>query len=137
VECFAIREHLTCASPAPSDFREIGWIKGKRMVKVKMVGSRKIPVVSFPITWDRDITMKELTLTYPNDLAQAVELTTEELSAQLLLMAALKIELWQAFLRQGRGVGGSISCGVFRSLRPMSGFSLQLPGRRDRGRASR
>jgi predicted HTH domain antitoxin len=35
--------------------------------------------------------MKELTLTYPNDLAQAVQLTTEELSAQLLLMAALKM----------------------------------------------
>jgi predicted HTH domain antitoxin len=39
----------------------------------------------------RGIIMKELTLTYPDDLAQVVQLTTEELSAQLLLMAALKM----------------------------------------------
>jgi predicted HTH domain antitoxin len=63
------------------------------MVKVDMVwrSSRKVPAVSFPTMWDRDIAMKELTLTYPNDLAQVVQLTTEELSAQLLLMAALKM----------------------------------------------
>ena len=35
--------------------------------------------------------MKELVLTYPDDLAQAVRLTTDELSAQLCLMAALKM----------------------------------------------
>jgi predicted HTH domain antitoxin len=35
--------------------------------------------------------MKELTLTYPDDLAEAVRLTGEEFSAQVLLMAALKM----------------------------------------------
>ena len=35
--------------------------------------------------------MKELVLTYPDDLAQAVRLTPDELSAQLCLMAALKM----------------------------------------------
>jgi predicted HTH domain antitoxin len=35
--------------------------------------------------------MKELVLTYPDDLAAAVHLTDEELSAQLRLMAALKM----------------------------------------------
>ncbi|MHB1560916.1 MAG: UPF0175 family protein [Isosphaeraceae bacterium] len=35
--------------------------------------------------------MKELVLTYPDDLAQAVHLTGEELSVQLKLMAALKM----------------------------------------------
>jgi predicted HTH domain antitoxin len=35
--------------------------------------------------------MKELVLTYPDDLAQVVELTTDELSVQLRLMAALKM----------------------------------------------
>ena len=35
--------------------------------------------------------MKELVLTYPDDLAQAVQLTADELSAQLCLMAALKM----------------------------------------------
>src|SRR5215831_21393136 len=38
-----------------------------------------------------EIGMKELVLTYPDDLAQAVRLTGEELSAQLRLMAALKM----------------------------------------------
>jgi predicted HTH domain antitoxin len=35
--------------------------------------------------------MKELILTYPDDLAEAVHLTGEEFSAQVLLMAALKM----------------------------------------------
>jgi predicted HTH domain antitoxin len=35
--------------------------------------------------------MKELVLTYPDDLGQAVQLTADELSAQLRLMAALKM----------------------------------------------
>jgi predicted HTH domain antitoxin len=35
--------------------------------------------------------MKELVLTYPDDLAQAVQLTADELSAQIRLMAALKM----------------------------------------------
>jgi predicted HTH domain antitoxin len=35
--------------------------------------------------------MKELILTYPDDLAEAVHLTVEELSAQVRLMAALKM----------------------------------------------
>jgi predicted HTH domain antitoxin len=35
--------------------------------------------------------MKELVLTYPDDLAAAVRLTDEELPAQLRLMAALKM----------------------------------------------
>jgi predicted HTH domain antitoxin len=86
-----ICQYLTCAASAPSGFREIGWIKGKRMVIVEVVKDRKVPVVSFPTTWDRGITMKELILSYPNDLAQVVQLTTEELSAHLLLMAALKM----------------------------------------------
>ena len=35
--------------------------------------------------------MKELTLPYPDDLEQAVQLTPEELVAQVRLMAALKM----------------------------------------------
>jgi predicted HTH domain antitoxin len=35
--------------------------------------------------------MKELVLTYPDDLAQAVRLTAEEFSVHLRLMAALKM----------------------------------------------
>jgi predicted HTH domain antitoxin len=35
--------------------------------------------------------MKEMVLTYPDDLAQAIHLTAEELSAHLRLMAALKM----------------------------------------------
>lgn len=35
--------------------------------------------------------MKELLLTYPDDLAQAVQMTADELSAQIRLMAALKM----------------------------------------------
>jgi predicted HTH domain antitoxin len=35
--------------------------------------------------------VKELTLAYPDDLTEAVGLTAEELSAQLRLMAALKM----------------------------------------------
>ncbi len=35
--------------------------------------------------------MKELVLTYPDDLAQAVRLTSDELSAHLSLMVALKM----------------------------------------------
>jgi hypothetical protein len=61
------------------------------MVKVEVIEDRKVPVVSFPTMWDRGITRKELILTYPNDLAQVVQLTTEVLSAHLLLMAALKM----------------------------------------------
>ncbi len=75
----------------PSGFREIGWIKGKRMVKVKVIVDREVAVCLLPAIGECSIIMKELTLTYPNDLAQVVQLTTEELSAQLLLMAALKM----------------------------------------------
>jgi predicted HTH domain antitoxin len=35
--------------------------------------------------------MRELRLSYPDDLAQAVNLTPEEMTAQVLLMAALKM----------------------------------------------
>jgi predicted HTH domain antitoxin len=35
--------------------------------------------------------MRELRLNYPDDLEQAVNLTPEEMTAQLLLMAALKM----------------------------------------------
>lgn len=35
--------------------------------------------------------MKEMTLTYPDDLEQAVHLTAEEMAAQIRLMAALKM----------------------------------------------
>ena len=35
--------------------------------------------------------MKELTIVFPDDLAQAVALTPEELAAQVRLMAALKM----------------------------------------------
>lgn len=35
--------------------------------------------------------MRELTLSYPDDLEQAVNLTPEEMTAQVLLMAALKM----------------------------------------------
>jgi predicted HTH domain antitoxin len=35
--------------------------------------------------------MKQLTLQYPDDLAQAVQLTPDELAAQVRLMAALKM----------------------------------------------
>jgi predicted HTH domain antitoxin len=35
--------------------------------------------------------MKELVVTYPDDLAQAVQMTADELSAQIRLMAALKM----------------------------------------------
>jgi hypothetical protein len=35
--------------------------------------------------------MKQLVLTYPDDLAQAVQLTPEELAVQVRLMAALKM----------------------------------------------
>lgn len=35
--------------------------------------------------------MKEMTLTYPDDLEQAVQLTAEEMPAQIRLMAALKM----------------------------------------------
>jgi hypothetical protein len=48
-------------------------------------------VVSFLTMWDCGITMKGLILSYPNDLAQVVQLTTEELSAHLRLMAALEM----------------------------------------------
>ena len=39
----------------------------------------------------RDEAMKELTLPYPDDLEQVVQLTPEELAAQVRLMAALKM----------------------------------------------
>jgi hypothetical protein len=35
--------------------------------------------------------MKELILTYPDDLAQAIHLTPDELAAQVRLMASLKM----------------------------------------------
>lgn len=35
--------------------------------------------------------MKELTLTYPDDLEQSVQLTADEMAAQIRLMAALKM----------------------------------------------
>jgi len=35
--------------------------------------------------------MKEMTLTYPDDLEEAVQLTAEEMPAQIRLMAALKM----------------------------------------------
>ncbi|HTG15731.1 MAG TPA: UPF0175 family protein [Blastocatellia bacterium] len=43
------------------------------------------------ISGNERVAMKELTLTYPDDLEQAVHLTADEMAAQIRLMAALKM----------------------------------------------
>ena len=70
--------------------------------------------------------MKELVLTYPDDLAQAVRLTPDELSAQLCLMAALKMfELGKPSSGKAAELAG-LSRGVLRGLWSLSRLHLQL-----------
>src|SRR5262249_12712783 len=51
----------------------------------------QVPVDDHPSAGSCVFHMKELVLTYPDDLAQAIQLTAGELPAQLRLMASLKM----------------------------------------------